>query len=197
MQQQQQQQQREQKQKQKAQAHSNQLSKAKQQKSPQANKSFLSATEACGAPVPASAPRKPVKMTELLASFATQLSSQGKADFASDVADIARGYRAGEISYQQAMQRLTDVVGRPALVAEVCRLSNLASADQPEQSTAPASTSTTTVCASRPVTVVCASPAAEPRLHTTNANTMASRADVLMPRPIRHAVAVPPQRGDV
>lgn len=74
-------------------------------------------------------PRKPVKMTELLAAFATQLESNGRSDFANIVTDVSKGYRQGEISYQQAMQQLTDVVGRPALVAEVCRLSRLAGAE--------------------------------------------------------------------
>ena len=45
------------------------------------------------------------------------------------MAEVGNGYRLGEINYQQAMHKLTDVVGRPALVAEVCRLSKLASAE--------------------------------------------------------------------
>uniref|UniRef100_A0A7S3F1R8 Uncharacterized protein n=1 Tax=Haptolina ericina TaxID=156174 RepID=A0A7S3F1R8_9EUKA len=74
-------------------------------------------------------PRKPVKMTELLASFAAQLGQQGQTAKCETVVDVGRGYRMGNINYQQAMQRLTDVVGRPSLVAEVCRLSKLAGAE--------------------------------------------------------------------
>lgn len=68
-------------------------------------------------------------MTELLASFAAQLGQQGQTAKCETVVDVGRGYRMGNINYQQAMQRLTDVVGRPSLVAEVCRLSKLAGAE--------------------------------------------------------------------
>eukprot|EP00966_Prymnesium_polylepis_P280831 6488945-Prymnesium_polylepis.1 len=68
-------------------------------------------------------------MTELLASFAEQLAAAQQGQMAAEIAKIASGYKFGEISYQQAMARLTDVVGRPALVAEVCRLSKRAGAD--------------------------------------------------------------------
>lgn len=68
-------------------------------------------------------------MTELLASFTQQLSSQGQVELSRNVAQVARGYRSGVINYQQAMEKLTEVVGRPALVAEVCRLSKLAGAE--------------------------------------------------------------------
>lgn len=70
---------------------------------------------------------QPVKMTELLSSVAARLKTGGEITRSTRVTAVATKYRAGELNYSEAMSRLTDAVGRPALVAEVCRLSQTTS----------------------------------------------------------------------
>ena len=84
---------------------------------------------------------KPVKMTELLKSVSSRLLEKGHAHKSETIAATGARYRAGEMTYQQAMTTMTEVVGRELLVQEVCRLSQIANSlpqQQAESHAAPA-----------------------------------------------------------
>ena len=86
-------------------------------------------TEPATGEKPSPAGPKPVgkvKMTELLASMSERLNAKGEKDKAAQITTTNSKYRAGEITYAQAMGRLTEVVGRELLVHEVTRLSQQA-----------------------------------------------------------------------
>ena len=68
---------------------------------------------------------KPVKMTELLQAVGARLSENGEHVKAQKIAATGNGYRQGEMTYQTAMNTMTEVVGREILIQEVCRLSQI------------------------------------------------------------------------
>ena len=74
---------------------------------------------------PAAGAAKPpakVKMTELLTVIIAQLSQSGQQARSDFVAETAAKYKTGAVTYQQAMNVLSEAVGREQLVAEVTRL---------------------------------------------------------------------------
>ena len=72
------------------------------------------------APPPAAAPKpKPVRMTVLLETVGRTLQERGLDAESERVAGLGVEYREGRLSYAQAMQLITQLIGKDALVAAI------------------------------------------------------------------------------